>query len=233
LIIAFEGIDGSGKDSVIKRLIERFSKRGITAKSFYIVGGSELANRIRDIMFDPDIEMSGASRELFYSIIRTEVFAEAERYDRENPDHVIIFNRTIISSLIYQGMCSQDWKSVRRIADFYSASVNYEHYGSVATDIMEIFYLKISVETSMKRDEIGCDYDHNNQERLKFASNYYNMIFNRDYDYTNLLNSIKESKLIEFLNRTNLITIDAEQELEKVVNDIEEHLIERYPAYYR
>lgn len=219
MIIAFEGIDGSGKDSVIKKLIERFDARGIVAKSFYIVGGSLVADKIRNIMFDPDVEMTESSRELFYSIIRTEVFAEAERYHRENPDHVIIFNRTIISSLVYQALSSNDYNAVNRVSDLYSSSVDFKSFGTPATDIEYIFYLDISIETSTKRDEIGCDYDNNNSSRLDLARRLYNMIFEQDYDY--ILRSIEGTELFKFLGRTNLITIDAEQELEKVVDDIE------------
>lgn len=222
MIIAFEGIDGSGKDSVIEKLIERFSARGIVAKSFYIVGGSLVADKIRDIMFNPDVEMSESSRELFYSIIRTEVFAEAERYHRENPDHVIIFNRTIISSLVYQALSSNDYNAIKRISYLYSASVDFKFFGTPATDIENIFYLKISLETSLKRDEIGCDYDNNNTARLDLARSLYNMIFDGDYEY--MLRSIAGSQLFKFLDRTNLVTIDAEQELEKVVDDVENYL---------
>jgi dTMP kinase len=233
MIIAFEGIDGSGKDSVIQKITQRCSNRGITSKCFYIVGGSELADRIRDIMFYSDVEMSEASRELFYTIIRMEVFKEADRYHKENPDHLLIFNRTIVSSLVYQALVSQDKNAVRRISDLYSASVNFNSSGSAATDIDTMFYLKISLETSIKRDLIGCDYDNNNHNKLELASRFYDKIFNRTLGqlYHHCIGSNQE--LETFLKNVDMKTINAEQELEDVVNDVENYLNEKYPLYFR
>lgn len=220
MIIAFEGIDGSGKDSVIQKLIERLAGVGKTAKSFYIVGGSDLSDKIRDIMFDTNNVMSDSSRELLYTVIRKEVFDAANLYRQENPDHVIIFNRTVLSSLVYQGMCSNDDISLRRISDLYGISTDYKEVKHVATDMSMVFYLRISVETSRKRDPIGCDYDKNNIERLRNAVGFYDDIFYRripTFRYS-------DGYLKKFISRTRFIPIDAEQELDVVVDDILKHL---------
>ncbi len=67
--ITFEGGEGAGKSTQIARLAEALAARGISAVSTREPGGSPFAERLRDVILNPDTEQHSALAEslLFYA----------------------------------------------------------------------------------------------------------------------------------------------------------------------
>ncbi len=69
VFITFEGGEGTGKSTQVRRLVERLSASGIEALATREPGGSAGAERIRGLLLDPDHPRFGATAEalLFYA----------------------------------------------------------------------------------------------------------------------------------------------------------------------
>ncbi|HIC96932.1 MAG TPA: dTMP kinase, partial [Aquificaceae bacterium] len=55
MLITFEGIDGSGKTTQAKELLEYLKKRSIRAHLFREPGGTPLAERLREVILSIDM----------------------------------------------------------------------------------------------------------------------------------------------------------------------------------
>lgn len=99
ITIAFEGGEGSGKDSVIEDVKKHLEECGLTVKVVREPGGCQVAEQLREIMLHED--MCGAA-ELFLLMS-----AIAQLHDELNKEldgvDILIKNRSYISSLVYQG----------------------------------------------------------------------------------------------------------------------------------
>ena len=73
LFITFEGVEGSGKTTQIRRLQRYFAQKGISAKVTREPGGSSIGEKIRKILLNPDHdEMTPWSELLLYEAARAQ-----------------------------------------------------------------------------------------------------------------------------------------------------------------
>ncbi|MEG1582105.1 MAG: dTMP kinase [Clostridia bacterium] len=103
-IISFEGVDGSGKGSLIKMLkeylekTERFSDFVFTRES----GGSTLSEKIRTLLMDTENSMSGFTEFFLFSSSRRNTM-EQVTIPALNAGKIVIYDRFVDSSIAYQG----------------------------------------------------------------------------------------------------------------------------------
>lgn len=101
--ISFEGMEGSGKSTQVKRLAELLSERGVPVVSTWEPGGSRICNRIREILLNPDFdEMDGRAELLLYLASRAQHVAEVIK-PALNQGSVVLCDRYFDSTLAYQG----------------------------------------------------------------------------------------------------------------------------------
>ncbi len=102
--ISFEGVDGSGKSTIIKMIGDYFSEHNIPYVLTREPGGSKIAEQIRDIILSCDNKNLSASTEaLLYAASRAQHFSEIiEPALAENK--VVLCDRFLDSSLVYQGI---------------------------------------------------------------------------------------------------------------------------------
>ena len=102
-LITFEGIDGSGKSTQIQMLEHEFNKLGVEYKTFREPGGTELSEKIREILLDKEnIELISTAESLLFAAARAQLIAEQIKPAIEKGEFVIC-DRFTDSTIAYQG----------------------------------------------------------------------------------------------------------------------------------
>jgi dTMP kinase len=117
-LITIEGIDGAGKSTLAAGLRDALTDRGITVELLREPGGVPAAERIREVVIDPDLHVSARTEALLYAAARAQLVEEAIE-----PMLVagtwLLLDRFIDSSLAYQGGGRElGLDAVRTINDF-------------------------------------------------------------------------------------------------------------------
>lgn len=102
--ISFEGVDGSGKSTIIKMIGDYFSAQQIEYVLTREPGGSKIAEQIRDIILSCDNKNLSASTEaLLYAASRAQHFSEIIE-PALAANKIVLCDRFLDSSLVYQGI---------------------------------------------------------------------------------------------------------------------------------
>lgn len=102
MFITFEGIDGSGKSTQIKKLKERLEKEGSLVKEFRDPGGPVISEKVREILLNPDYEVDPVTELLLFSAARSQLMAEKVLPSLKE-GAVVILDRFYDSTTAYQG----------------------------------------------------------------------------------------------------------------------------------
>jgi dTMP kinase len=101
-LITIEGLDGAGKSTLAKALAREISLRGHAVETLREPGGVELSERIRALVKDPSLAVSGRTEALLYAAARAQLVDE-----RLAPllaaGSIVVLDRFVDSSLAYQG----------------------------------------------------------------------------------------------------------------------------------
>lgn len=102
--ISFEGPDGAGKSTVMKKVLEQLEPE---LKPQYLVtrepGGSKIAEKIRKLILDPENDqMSARTEALLYASSRSQLIQEVIK-PALNLGILVFSDRFVDSSLAYQG----------------------------------------------------------------------------------------------------------------------------------
>lgn len=104
LFITFEGPEGAGKTTILKKIVERFQEQGIDILATREPGGSYIAEQIRQVILNPNhTEMDARTEALLYAAARSQHFAEKIEPALEE-SKIVLCDRFIDSSLAYQGV---------------------------------------------------------------------------------------------------------------------------------
>lgn len=101
LFFTFEGLDGSGKTTQIGRLAEHLESRGRSVRVFREPGGTELGERIRELVLSGGEVVPWAEVSLF-AAARAQL-VEMEIRPALTAGHDVICDRYLDSSVAYQG----------------------------------------------------------------------------------------------------------------------------------
>jgi dTMP kinase len=102
VLITVEGLDGSGKTTLIAALCKELEGRGGPVLVLREPGGVEVSERIRELLKDPDLEIDPRAEALLYAAARAQLVAEELRPLLEAGSWVLL-DRFVDSSLAYQG----------------------------------------------------------------------------------------------------------------------------------
>ena len=101
--ITFEGTDGSGKTSVITRVVDALTKEGYKVVTTREPGGVKISEEIRDIIHDvKNTEMDPVCEAMLYAASRRQHLIEKVK-PMLDKGYIVICDRYIDSSLAYQG----------------------------------------------------------------------------------------------------------------------------------
>lgn len=163
LFITFEGIDGAGKSTQINLLKEYFENKGVTVYTTREPGGTDIGNKIRQILLDKEnTAMCGMAELLLYYADRAQHIKEFINPALES-GACVICDRYYDSSYAYQlagrGINTQ-------ILDMLNSIVVKEYIPDVT------FLLDIPLEQSDKRmSKRGGEYDRMEIENNTFKQN--------------------------------------------------------------
>lgn len=103
IFITFEGGEGAGKTTQIKKLARFLKKRGFPVLVTREPGGTPLANRIRDILLDATNTHITPEEELFlYEVARRDHVSEVIRPALQRGD-IVLCDRFADATMAYQG----------------------------------------------------------------------------------------------------------------------------------
>lgn len=100
-LIVFEGAEGAGKTTQIRRLGERLSAAGILCVALREPGGTPVGDAIREILLDPEREISPATESLLFMASRAELIAREVKPALAN-GAVVVLDRFFLSTYAYQ-----------------------------------------------------------------------------------------------------------------------------------
>ncbi|MBA2616070.1 MAG: dTMP kinase [Actinobacteria bacterium] len=156
MFITFEGVDGSGKTTQTRLLAERLREEGREVVATREPGGTELGERIRDLVLHGGDVTPWAEASLF-AAARAQLVDEVIRPAQERGVDVVC-DRYIDSSLAYQGVARG--LGVDRVLE-----LNLLATGGVLPD--KTFFLVLPVEEAVRRR--GGDEDRLEEEGAEFA----------------------------------------------------------------
>ena len=142
IFITFEGIDGCGKSTQCEMLKDYLTEYG---KEFIFVrepGGTEIGERIREILLDKkNTQMTARTELLLFEAARAQITDEVIKPALDD-GKIVICDRFFDSSSAYQGMA-------RGMGMDFVASLNMAATGGLKPDIT--FFFDISAEEALAR----------------------------------------------------------------------------------
>jgi dTMP kinase len=101
-LITIEGIDGAGKTTLAVGLESELKGRGIDVRLLREPGGVRAAERVRELVKDPELRIGARAEALLYAAARAQLVEEAVDPLLAGGTWVLL-DRFIDSSLAYQG----------------------------------------------------------------------------------------------------------------------------------
>jgi dTMP kinase len=99
LFVTFEGIDRSGKTTQARLLCDALGDEALGVRE---PGGTDVGERVRELLKDPDVELGSEAEALLFAAARAELVARVIRPALEE-GRVVVSDRFLDSSLAYQG----------------------------------------------------------------------------------------------------------------------------------
>jgi dTMP kinase len=148
LFITFEGPEGSGKTTQVKRLAEHLRDGRFDVLPVREPGGTSISEQIRDVLHAlNNREMQPRTEILLYCAARAQLVGQIIRPHLQSGG-VVLCDRYADSTLAYQGYGrGLDLPTLRMILDFAT--------GGLRPDLT--LYLDIDVEAGLKRKRTGGD----------------------------------------------------------------------------
>jgi dTMP kinase len=99
LFVTFEGIDRSGKTTQARLLCDALGDEALGVRE---PGGTEVGERVRELLKDPAVELTPESEALLFAAARAELVTRVIQPALER-GRVVVSDRFLDSSLAYQG----------------------------------------------------------------------------------------------------------------------------------
>jgi dTMP kinase len=117
-LITIEGLDGAGKTTLAATLESALKARGIDVHLLREPGGVQVAERLRELVKDSDLNIGARAEALLYAAARAQLVDEAVRPLLSQGAWVLL-DRFVDSSLAYQGAGrSLGIAAIREVNDF-------------------------------------------------------------------------------------------------------------------
>ena len=161
-LIVFEGVDGSGKSTQIRYIMDFLGSRGYETVLTREPGGTSIGEKIRDVILDNEnSEMDPMTETMLYAASRAQHVAQVIKPAIEQ-GKVVICDRFVDSSVAYQGFGRELGECVSRINKY--AVMGY------MPDIT--FLMKIAPEEGIDRIGSG-EKDRLESEKISFHRKVY------------------------------------------------------------
>lgn len=194
--ITFEGGDGAGKSTQIKKLVTYLEDKGFDVVLTREPGGTDIGEKIRQIILDPEnVEMDSVTEAMLYAASRAQHVAQVIK-PAIDECKIVICDRFIDSSIAYQGYARNLGDSVS-IINSYAVGEYMPH---------KTFLLKLKPQAGSKRIS-GREKDRIELEAVSFHQKVYDGY---------------EALEREFPDR--IVGIDASGTIEEIADEIKKHI---------
>lgn len=203
--ITVEGGEGAGKTSAIDAILEQVKTRGYDVLSTREPGGIPIAEQIRSVVLDRNnTAMDPRTEALLYAAARRQHLAEKVIPALE-AGKVVVCDRFIDSSLAYQGYA-------RELGMDEVFAINQFAIGDWMPDLTVFMDIRPEIGLARIRADQGREVNRLDLESMTFH------------------NKVREGYL-QVLRRfpERVVRVDAEQELDKVLEDIGQMLNQKLP----
>ena len=194
--ITFEGIDGSGKTSVLKGVIEHLNDNRIDN---YIwtrePGGNRISEAIRKIILNVEYtEMDARTEALLYAAARRQHLVDTV-LPALNEGKLVLCDRFVDSSVVYQGVARDiGVEPVIKLNEFATENLKPD---------LTLYY-DVEPEISLKR----------------ISNNRQNQVDRLDKESMDFYHKVRQAYLsLAESNKERIKVIDASQNLDKVIDD--------------
>ncbi len=188
--IVFEGPDGSGKTTIIKKVKELLENKDYSISYYREPGGTDISEKIRSIIIDNDNHMMDAKTEaLLFASSRAQLVAEKILPDLK-AGKIVICDRFVMSSLLYQGLGrSLGVENVKSINDFAT--------GGLKPDLTLFF--NIDYKTALERKRANFSPDRLENEDFSFHKTIFDGYLKMSDLYKDEIKKVDARKSIEDL----------------------------------
>jgi dTMP kinase len=138
LFVSLEGIDGSGKSTQAKLLAEALGPETLLIRE---PGGTQAAERIRELLADPAVELDPFAELLLFSAARADLVSRVIRPALE-AGRIVVADRFADSSVAYQG-------GARRLGTSHVLSLTDDVIDGLWPDVTVL--LRVDPETGLGR----------------------------------------------------------------------------------
>jgi dTMP kinase len=157
-LIVFEGAEGAGKTTQIKRLAERLAQAGTPCVAVREPGGTPVGDAIREILLDREWHVTDATEALLFIASRAELIAR-EIGPSLTAGKVVLLDRFFLSTYAYQivgrGLPEDEVRAANRLAT-----------GSLVPDFTAL--LDIPAEEGLARADARGDRDRMEKSGAEF-----------------------------------------------------------------
>jgi len=203
LFISFEGPDGSGKTTQIKRLADYLQSKGYEVVLTREPGGTAISEKIRSLLLDPENkEMDSLTEAFLYAAGRAQHVAQLIKPSLQE-GKIVLCDRFMDSSIAYQGYARGLGDCVRQINE-------------IAVDDCQpdiTFFMNLSAESGMARVNsrlTGNEKpDRLEQEAIDFHKKVYEGYIQLSKIYTDRYIIVDADRSIEEITKELINIIDA------------------------
>ena len=200
LFITFEGADGSGKTTQYKLFAQYLRDRGFDVITTREPGGTEISEKIRALILDPDNrEMTDMTEAFLFAASRTQHVSQLIRPAVED-GKIVLCDRFMDSSIAYQGYARGLGDCVRQI--------NEVAVMGMQPDLT--FFLDLDAESGRRRNIRAGKADRLEQQDIEFHDKVY-----------------EGYKKLAEIYKNRFIVIDASGSIEEVQERIRRSFVER------
>lgn len=192
LFITFEGGEGSGKSTVIKKIEEKLNNDGYKVIVSREPGGVKVSEDIRNVILDIDNKMEKETEALLYAASRVE-HLRSKIIPLVNDGYIVLCDRYLDSSLAYQGVARGI--GIEKVLDI---NMFAKEYMPIAT-----YFFDVDPETGLSRIKGRDKIDRLDLEAFDFHKKVY-----------------EGYKEIAKMYPKRIRTIDGKREVNIIVNEI-------------
>lgn len=199
LFISMEGMDGCGKTTQRRALVEHLKKRGWDVQVTREPGGDGIAEKIRALVLDPANEtMCDETEAYLYAAARAQNVRALVRPALE-AGRAVVCDRFVDSSVAYQG-------GGRRLGPESVAALNAVAVGDTWPDVT--VYLRMPPEKALSRRLSVSEPDRLEREKESFFERTY-AAYEALYEGMARVATVDASQSIEDVTRDMLAAVDA------------------------
>ena len=208
--IAFEGGEGGGKGTTIRRLKEHLESNGKKVLVTREPGGTDIGEQIRSVILNSkNTKMTGITEALLFAACRSQLLEEVIRPALKNDEYdYIILDRYVYSSYVYQGL-------VRKVGLNLVQLINNITTKRWHPDI--VFYLDLDPEIGLSRIE------QNNRETNRLDKENLDFHKNVRAGYLKVAGRMRNFRIINADQSVDAVLSDVIEEVEKYEKEKEKN----------